>query len=237
MINFFRRIRRKHADNNKPIMYLRYAIGEIALVMIGILLALQVNNWNEQRKLRLVEKEILEGIRDDILRDTFDLNDNSRVYQRIINVDGIILDYLTQNIEKTELFESYLYQISNFDLKLDLHRSFYETAKQKGLSIIANKKLRNEIVKLHEWTYPNMLTAENQREGLDHFKIAKEFDQFFHVDAISLRKRKGRVLISKENYDKLQSDKNLHYKIFEMSSIHRELLRRTKKKQESLLIL
>jgi len=50
MINFFRKIRRKLADDNKPIKYMRYAMGEIVLVMVGILLALQVNNWNEERK-------------------------------------------------------------------------------------------------------------------------------------------------------------------------------------------
>jgi hypothetical protein len=49
MINFFRKIRKQLADDNKPLKYARYAIGEIVLVMIGILLALQVNNWNEDR--------------------------------------------------------------------------------------------------------------------------------------------------------------------------------------------
>jgi hypothetical protein len=57
MINFFRRIRNqpageagKMADDNKPMKYMRYAIGEIALVVIGILIALQINTWNEERK-------------------------------------------------------------------------------------------------------------------------------------------------------------------------------------------
>ena len=44
MIKFFRRIRKQHADDNKPLKYARYAIGEIVLVVIGILIALQVNN-------------------------------------------------------------------------------------------------------------------------------------------------------------------------------------------------
>ena len=50
MINFFRKIRKQLADQNKPLKYFSYAFGEIVLVMIGILLALQVNNWNEERK-------------------------------------------------------------------------------------------------------------------------------------------------------------------------------------------
>ena len=50
MIKFFRNIRKKLATEGKAIGYMRYAIGEIVLVVIGILIALQINNWNEQRK-------------------------------------------------------------------------------------------------------------------------------------------------------------------------------------------
>ena len=47
MIPFFRKLRKKMADDNRPLMYMRYAIGEIVLVVEGILIALQINNWNE----------------------------------------------------------------------------------------------------------------------------------------------------------------------------------------------
>ena len=50
MLRFFRNIRQKLAAENKVMAYLRYAIGEIILVVIGILIALQINNWNERRK-------------------------------------------------------------------------------------------------------------------------------------------------------------------------------------------
>ncbi|WP_445386449.1 DUF6090 family protein [Robiginitalea sp. IMCC44478] len=50
MIRFFRQIRQRLLTDNKISKYLLYAVGEILLVMIGILLALQVNNWNEDRK-------------------------------------------------------------------------------------------------------------------------------------------------------------------------------------------
>ena len=59
MIGFFRRIRKKLADDNKPMKYMRYAIGEVLLVMVGILLALQVNNWNEHQKELKQEKVIM----------------------------------------------------------------------------------------------------------------------------------------------------------------------------------
>ena len=69
MIGFFRGIRRKMANENKFVQYSRYAIGEIVLVMVGILLALQVNNWNERRighnnEIKLI-KQLLEDAKAD----------------------------------------------------------------------------------------------------------------------------------------------------------------------------
>ena len=70
MINFFRKIRKKMADDNKPLKYMRYAVGEIILVVIGILIALQINTWNENRiqtkELEGLKKSISSAIRSDI---------------------------------------------------------------------------------------------------------------------------------------------------------------------------
>ena len=55
MIKFFRKIRQNLLVENKTGKYLKYAIGEIVLVVIGILIALQINNWNENRKDNFVE--------------------------------------------------------------------------------------------------------------------------------------------------------------------------------------
>lgn len=59
MIKFFRNIRKKLIKEGKAANYLKYAIGEIVLVVIGILIALQINNWNEERKLKIEEQNTL----------------------------------------------------------------------------------------------------------------------------------------------------------------------------------
>jgi hypothetical protein len=63
MLHFFRRIRQNLLKENKVTRYLLYAIGEIVLVVIGILIALQVNNWNEERKQRAEEIEVLKSVK------------------------------------------------------------------------------------------------------------------------------------------------------------------------------
>ena len=59
MIKFFRRIRYDLMEKNKTSKYFKYAIGEIVLVVIGILIALQINNWNENQKLKKEEIKLL----------------------------------------------------------------------------------------------------------------------------------------------------------------------------------
>lgn len=63
MIKFFRRIRQNLLSEGKTGQYLKYAIGEILLVVIGILIALQVNNWNNHKNERAVEKAYLEALK------------------------------------------------------------------------------------------------------------------------------------------------------------------------------
>ncbi|MBO0323145.1 hypothetical protein J0X14_12630 [Muricauda sp. CAU 1633] len=74
MIKFFRKIRQKLLSENKFSKYLLYAVGEIVLVVIGILIALQVNNWNESRKNAIVRKNYSISLISDFKKDSLDLN-------------------------------------------------------------------------------------------------------------------------------------------------------------------
>lgn len=101
MIPIFRKIRKKMADDNKPIKYLRYAIGEIILVVIGILIALQVNNWNENKKDSARYKAVLEQI------------------YTVLDQDIQEMEALEHRLnQKTRLIESLVNHKPNMDLKL-----------------------------------------------------------------------------------------------------------------------
>ena len=78
MIKFFRRIRQRLLTENKFSKYLLYAIGEIVLVVIGILIALTINNWNEIRKEKELETQILIQLQKDI-------SDNIESLEYILN--------------------------------------------------------------------------------------------------------------------------------------------------------
>lgn len=72
MTRFFRRIRQELAAQNRVAKYLRYAVGEIVLVVIGILFALQINIRNEGRKIRITEQKYLVNIIEDLKADSID---------------------------------------------------------------------------------------------------------------------------------------------------------------------
>ena len=102
MIKFFRKIRKKLADDNKPLKYARYAIGEIVLVVIGILIALSINNWNEDRVKKIALKEhlknMIENLNQNIENQTTVKNiDEFRFYSMLylLDISGHEPNYLT----------------------------------------------------------------------------------------------------------------------------------------------
>ena len=70
MITFFRKFRQKLLAQNRVTRYLAYAVGEILLVVIGILIALQVNNWNEERKNNKIREVFRSSLKKDLQADT-----------------------------------------------------------------------------------------------------------------------------------------------------------------------
>lgn len=74
MIKFFRKIRQNLLMENKTGKYFKYAIGEILLVVIGILIALSINNWNQDRNNRVLEKYYLQRIIEDLEADIDEMN-------------------------------------------------------------------------------------------------------------------------------------------------------------------
>ena len=90
MIPIFRKIRRKLAEDNKPIKYLRYAIGEILLVVIGILIALQINNWNEKQKEKRLFKAYASSLISDLQKDIKNIElIKNQMKQYIFRIDSL----------------------------------------------------------------------------------------------------------------------------------------------------
>ena len=91
MIKFFRKIRQELLSENRFSKYLIYAIGEIVLVVIGILIALQINNWNEGRKNDQKEALLIKNIIEDLQLDADHINKAlNEVDQQLGIVDSLL---------------------------------------------------------------------------------------------------------------------------------------------------
>lgn len=84
MIRFFRTIRQSLINEGKTQKYLKYAIGEIVLVVIGILIALQINNWNETRKAGLKERQLLDNLQIEFTDNLAELDSVSKNVNTVI---------------------------------------------------------------------------------------------------------------------------------------------------------
>jgi hypothetical protein len=100
MINFFRNTRKKMADDNRPIKYMRYAIGEIVLVVIGILIALQINTWNQERISKIEESSILKNIHAEFLQNKEALNTTDRFNKDCYNTTRSLIQLVGKSREE-----------------------------------------------------------------------------------------------------------------------------------------
>lgn len=82
------------ADDNRPIKYIRYAIGEIVLVVIGILIALQINTWNSERKNRIQEIQILTQLQREYNTNLEELNKKISIRDVVLNSCSLLLSYI-----------------------------------------------------------------------------------------------------------------------------------------------
>ena len=162
MIKFFRKIRQRLLTENKFSKYLLYAIGEIVLVVIGILIALQLNNLNEESKNREFEKEILAQIQENINNDKLALKQIVNDFNKAITSSEKILQ--SEVSDKTEdSIKIWLGSIIMFNRFQPLTNA-YEVLKSKGLDKISNKNLRFLLGKYYDDEASQMIKSTNDIE-------------------------------------------------------------------------
>jgi len=149
MIKFFRGIRQKLLSENKFSKYLLYAIGEIVLVVIGILIALQINTWNEDRKNAANEAHVLNEILNNLMEDQTQiihiLQRRKTAQQAIENLLSILK---TEPLDEKDMADNITHFLS-FERFYPLNNSF-EMMKSNGL-LIENKELRTAVSRYYDY--------------------------------------------------------------------------------------
>lgn len=162
MIKFFRTIRKKMLNHNRFNKYMLYAIGEIILVVIGILIALQINDWNDQKKKADLEIKILKEINTNLNFDLEEIREDIRVMDSIELAALNIIDYLNNNNLPSEEFN---YNVAKMKVAphFNPNKSGYELLTSKGVETVVNDSLRMSISDLYESYYSYYDQYEKER--------------------------------------------------------------------------
>jgi hypothetical protein len=163
MIPIFRKIRHNLLRENKFKRYLIYAIGEIILVVIGILIALSINNWNENKKTQEFEITILKNIQEDILADKIDLALNLQYHKEMVKNEQLLLNFLlndqTQNSNNIE-FTTAL----GIDLITAFHNASFNNLQNNDIGLINNNRLYKKITRFYDFYSTAIIQMENEHD-------------------------------------------------------------------------
>lgn len=167
MIKFFRHIRQNLLMENKTSKYFKYAIGEIVLVVIGILIALQINTWNEQRKQNKQELYTLKQLKVEFQADSIALNDIMRLTNGKTNTIKQIMRFISE--QKTDSLKlQMIFFIGNSTPFYDYSPTYNELVSSGNLNMISNDSIKNAIndfinhnAMVENTIYPEMLQRES----------------------------------------------------------------------------
>lgn len=211
----------KLIDKNKGGKYLKYAIGEILLVMIGILLALQVNNWNESKKIKAEELKMLLELKADLDYSIEELAIVEKTNESFAEQLIVIQMHIHENLPYSKVLDTAFGSLDTWGIPY-LPFTAYESLKFKGIDLISNDSLKQQITKVYnfhikrliedmgqwEWSYNQNTTqrimTKNIRRGLwasgtselaipnDYEKLKKD-DEFNNFLSVLIPIRKDHV--------------------------------------------
>ena len=205
MLKFFRTIRKKLIEQDNVRKYLLYAIGEILLVVIGILIALQINNWNETRKHQIAEREFLAGIKNDLTDDRifieFVLNKIEPKTEAFIQLNNEVeINFTDERKDIDTLLSDYLF-VGNHTF-YPISGSFQSAVAGNEINTYKNKAIIRSIIKLYQSTYPRLIeNGQILDQRWDHLS-----------EKYSRERRLGRFeLMNNSEYSRILDDIHFHF--------------------------
>ena len=151
MLTLLRKIRRSLIESGSARTYTLYAIGEIALVVIGILFAIQINSWNEARKEQRAIHEYLVQLQHEfqglLSKETNELERSDRIIEQIKKCQFIIND---QEIKDLDIFKTCLSYLGTASADRPIHPIFSEFMREGWMSKIKDDQLSTNLTRLNE---------------------------------------------------------------------------------------
>ncbi|MET6991588.1 DUF6090 family protein [Sediminicola arcticus] len=210
MIKFFRNIRQRLLTENKFSKYLIYAIGEIVLVVFGILIALQINTWNDERKAQKVEDNFFYDVLLDLKKDNANLNYYKKFHTKRITYLDTLLTYVrnpnkTMGIKKFGMYTEPLF----YTVAPTSYETTFESAKSMGEF---NNFKEKQLVKDLSQYYADFVQLENSFSSITRF-VENQFEPLMYkLPEGYMSEDTGMLVINEEDvqefYNKVASIKD-----------------------------
>lgn len=156
MIKFFRQIRQKLVEENKVGNYLKYAIGEIFLVVIGILIALSINNWNEANKNAKREHAFLTNLQQDLRSDSLRLTKIKEQLKSAVSYKRVFESHMKGILVEPDSLNAHFLQQYNLLIDFVPNSTTVDELSNNGVNLISSPSLRRQIVTLYN-TYDDLI--------------------------------------------------------------------------------
>ena len=217
MLSFFRKIRKSLFAAGSTGKYLLYAVGEIVLVVLGILIALQVNNWNEHRKERETEVKVLKEVVENLEANINRLESMIERCETDNEACDIIMSTIGRALPYTDSLSPYFYYALNpVDEGSFLSYVGYESLKNVGFEIIQDNQLKKEIINLFEGIYLDLRGKYDRIEKLSSPEVARFRRQYFlfHPDTVQQQ-----IGLKPIHYDSTMKDTRFESVLAELKGI------------------
>ena len=233
MVTLFRRIREKLIASGSATRYLLYAIGEIFLVVVGILIALQVNNWNEERLQRKEEVNVLLNVRNDLSDGIEEMGFLNDLRTKMVDVIDLLVserEYIINNY-RPEQIDSLLSALINTPTYNNQSGSLEVLLNTGRINLVRDDTLRNLLI---SWPglVEDMIEGELDQEELDRDHYRPVVREYISVNNMYKNySLEGRIDSADDLYNRetvVQSDHAglLRNPLFENVLVNRELLLR-----------
>lgn len=227
MLKIFRTIRQKLLSENKFRKYLMYAIGEIILVVIGILIALQINNWNEAMKNSNKEFYLLEQLQKEFKKDSSNIATHAWLTNLKVQDGKKIKSFLEGNTDmRADSLVSFLFY-NGKALLFQSHTPTYDEIISSGnLSLITSEDLKSKISNyksIIRFTNSFLFLEAHEHKKKYNFHLYKYFDAEIMTHLWKNSNRRNNRLIAKEDMENFRIDiesfKNDSNSIYHVSSL------------------
>lgn len=205
MIKFFRRIRQQLLSQNRFSKYLIYAIGEIVLVVIGILIALSINNWNEGRKQKNTEIIYLKGLKQNLVDSREEL---IRVIEESQETEKSLFELVemvkrgVENLSNQEI-DSLIFSGMSYTIFQSRQGVIDELISSGQVSIIENDYLRMEIASWNGNLISIRETEEMSKSGF--YSYADRLGSYFDFSGITPANQMFRTDLKKQFFNDLKT--------------------------------